>query len=517
MNKLSQLKHWLLNKRAFSTAWFAKGPQAKPKEDEALTQLPGEVADELLTAVNSLPTPSCEQAVVLDAVVEAISHWKNSSGGAHGSIVVLAHPVSSVARVLTDCLTEDSSGSLKERLKEMPLTVKVLDWIERPPDVSEIKTKIKDKLGWQEDDFGDAGDSGYETRAEKDDEARDNSARDDALTMAVIPNLCWCFLRSADGLDGIDYLQEMLLDDRHQFWVIGSGKVGWEYLNSTLKLGAYCGKTVAMPALSAEQLESWLEPVINEFDIRFSNRALHERLHQSESLQNMHFSVETLEEIRTEITQEVSATVQSSIRTIKEEMSGDDETEESDASPKRDYFNRLKDLSEGVSVVALQLFLKSLRYRKAEPMELDHTALEQKADVDKMSPQMRAELKEKIEAPEANADEQAAEGAEEQTEEEAAEGAEPQLIATFPKLPLLPDLDQDDLYMLYSLMLHGDLTIRALAGSLGDSPQVVNNQVQVLLSAEVIEQKNGIVKINPMHYPSLRRELSRNNFIIEVP
>ncbi|MEO0770097.1 MAG: ArsR family transcriptional regulator, partial [Cyanobacteria bacterium J06649_4] len=61
-----------------------------------------------------------------------------------------------------------------------------------------------------------------------------------------------------------------------------------------------------------------------------------------------------------------------------------------------------------------------------------------------------------------------------------------------------------------------DLTIRALAESLGDAPQVVNNQVQVLRNANVIEQKDGVVKTNPVHYPKLRRELAKNNFIIEV-
>ncbi|MEN8447813.1 MAG: ArsR family transcriptional regulator, partial [Cyanobacteria bacterium J06555_13] len=81
----------------------------------------------------------------------------------------------------------------------------------------------------------------------------------------------------------------------------------------------------------------------------------------------------------------------------------------------------------------------------------------------------------------------------------------------------LPDLSQSDLYLLYSLMLHGDLTIKSLANSLGDAPQVVTNQVQMLRSADVIEQKDSVIKTNPVHYPNLRRELAKNNFIIEVP
>ena len=73
------------------------------------------------------------------------------------------------------------------------------------------------------------------------------------------------------------------------------------------------------------------------------------------------------------------------------------------------------------------------------------------------------------------------------------------------------------MYLLYSLLLHSDMTIDALAKSLGDSPQIVNNQVQVLRNAGVIEQRENIIKINPEHYPELRRKLARNNFIIEIP
>lgn len=150
---------------------------------------------------------------------------------------------------------------------------------------------------------------------------------------------------------------------------------------------------------------------------------------------------------------------------------------ETETSPQRDYFDRLANIADGVSVVALQLFIKSLRYRKVTPQRPEDSPSEQK--------------KQKL--------------------------SSHQLVATVPKLPPLPELSQSDLYLLYSLMLHGDLTIRTLAKSLGDAPQIVNNQVQMLRNADIIEQKDGVIKANPVHYPKLRRELSNNNFIIEVP
>ena len=477
VNKLSQLKKWLLERRFFSASWFAKDAQAKVAE-EVLAQLPKETLDALLSAVNDLPTPPCEQEAVRAAVSDAIARWRKSPGRSTASIVVLVRPVSSVARILSDGLT-NKSGALAETLQDQSLKVSLLDWVERPADVQDIKEKIQRKLGWQEEDFPAEEELGYKSRAEKDRSsagAEDSRAEnnDDAnalvneqpsaaqsLTLAVIPNLGWCFLRSADGLDGIDYLQELLLDDRRQFWVIGSGEVGWEYLHSTLKIGAYCGETMRMPKLSGKELQSWLAPIIDQFNIQFTNRALHHRLKESGSLLQQDLSFETLDQLRENVSREVSTTLQSSVDAIKEDLLGKDEQATED-SPERDYFNRLAHLAEGVSIVALQLFIQSLRDRQ---------------DSDELPPQ---------------------------------------LITTAPKLPLLPDLDQGDLYLLYSLMLHGDLTVKALAKSLGDSPQIVNNQVQVLRSSQVIEQKDGVVKINPVHYPNLRRELARNNFIIEM-
>ena len=570
MSKLSRLKQWLLERRYFSTSWFDKGPQAKPKEEEALTQLPNDVSDSLLAAINDLPTPACEQDAVLEAVNEAIARWQKNPQRSTASVVVLAHPVSSVARILSDCLTDPASdsldNSLQSKLGNTSLRVKLLDWVERPTDVQEIKEKIREKLGWGEDDFPAEGGSGYETRAEKDADNRQSAqegseattASDNkSLTLAVIPNLDWCFLRSADGLDGIDYLQELLLDDHHQFWIIGSGKVGWEYLHSTLKLGAYCGEAVTMPGLSGEQLQSWLQPVVEQFDIRFRNRAFHQRLQDSKELFPQDVSLEGLDELRTKVSKEVSSTVQSSLRSIKEEIQGENEQTDKDESPQRNYFDRLADISEGVSIVALQLFIQSLRYRKVDAAELEAKSREksirtekenkQQANLDSESSELRDHQESKrqesknqesesqesknqesksqeSESQESKNQESESQESEKQeserqnSEDQNSENQEskPQLIATFPKSPTLPDLDQGELYLLYSLMLHGDLTVRALARSLGDPPQVVNNQLQVLRSGQVVEQKDGIVKINPVHYPNLRKELLRNNFIIKV-
>ena len=173
--------------------------------------------------------------------------------------------------------------------------------------------------------------------------------------------------------------------------------------------------------------------------------------------------------------------MQKTFESAKEQvLPGEEETQVTRA--KQDYFKRLADVSQGISTVALQLFITSLRLLEVTEQGEPVAAL----DDDQEQTQNR-------------------------------ENVERRIVAQAPVLPLLPDLSQNDLYLLYSLMLHGDLKLQALASSLGDSPQTVANQIQMLRNAGVVEQKDGIVKINPVHYPRLRRKLAKNNFIIEVP
>ncbi len=466
-NQIQKFKQWLLEKRSFRVSWFAKDPQHKPAPEEALANLPDEMAHELIEAVNELPTHPHELATVKEAVEEALKAWRHNPHASTNSIVILGDPVSSVSRILADGMGELQSD------QEDKLPVRILSWVERPADANSIKQQVKDKLGLDQE--------------KADEDWKDNSEEaDDNQHLMIIPNLCWCFLRSADGLDGLDYLQELLPHNHNQFWVLGSGIVGWDYLKSTLKFHAYCGDTINLPHLSGEDLQNWLEPIIQQFDIRFPDAALHKRLQNSDSLLDIGIDVDNPIEALSEIGQEVSATIRSSVRAVKEEILDESEKPEED-SPKLDYFDRLSDISDGIGVVALQLFIKSLRYREDKEIE-------------------------KIDTP---ADEDGQIKPAEKSEEDSNDKRH--LLATIPKLPALPDLSQNDMYLLYSLMLHGDMTVIALAQSLGDTPQVVNNQVQMLRSSGLIEQRGKVLKTNPAHYPKLRRELVKNNFVIEAP
>ncbi len=475
-NQITKFKDWLLEKRAFRVKRLAKDSQHEPQPEEALAQMPGELANELIEAVEALPVHPREQKAVLGALDEAISQWRVRPHTSANSMVILSTPVTSVSRILVDTLG-------KQGIYDDLLPVNLLSWVERPPDAKSIEQHLREELGWS-----DAEESEGDSASDRVSQTSDRLEQRDSKNLAVIPSLSWCFLRSGEGLNGVDYLRDTLLEDRSQFWVIGSGIVGWEYLKSTLKFHAYCGETVELPKLTGKELQSWLKPIVEQFDIHFSDAALHKRLKHPDSLLAIDISADKPIEAISEISQEMSATVRSSVRAVKDEFTPEDNSEEANESPEQDYFERLADISDGVSVVAAQLFIKSLRCQE------------------------RGELTRKADEP-VEVEKQA----EEATPEKDNREGDRQLVAGTPKIPPLPELDQNDLYLIYSLMLHGDLTIQALAESLGDAPQVVNNQVQTLRKAGVIEQKGKVIKANPVHYPKLRRELAKNNFIIEVP
>lgn len=475
-NRLSHFRKRLLEQRYFRVAWFAKDPQVQSASEDSLSELPDDIVHGLVAATDKLAIHPSEKEAVLDALNEAIAQWQERPSVANNSMVVLGHSVSAISRILTNSLNQLNIQDQDLR------PINILDWTERPSEMQNIQSQIEQKLSR--------------------DEGNQSSGADELIpqNLAVIPNLSWCFLRSAEGLDGVDYLRDSLLGDRTQFWVIGSGRVGWEYLKSTLKFHAYCGNTVFLPGLSGEALQGWLEPIVEQFKVRFNDASLHKRFQHPDSLKDLDISTDKPVEALSEITQEVSATVQSSLRAVKDEILPK-ETEDEDSSPKRDYFDRLANISEGVSIVALQLFIKSLRYREVKDADDGDAG-------DKDHP---------LKIPQEKLEKDSSSATSKQATESESSSKEHHLVAITPKLPALPELDQSDMYLLYSLMLHGDLTIRALAASLGDAPQIVNNQVQILRNTGIIEQRGEIIKINPIHYPKLQRELSRNNFMIEVP
>ena len=385
-----QFRTWLWETRSFWFSWFTKDEGELQPPEKSLIEIPLELREKLVAAIQNLPINSAEQQAIESALDEALENWLAHPENADNSIIFLSSPVSSVSRILTESLGYWS--------QKQAVSLKILPWNSRPQAPEEIEAKLRQHLG--------------------------SESKNPKSEIVIIPNLNWCFLRCVEGLDGIDYLQNLFLKNRSRFWIIASGQVAWQYLKSVCSLQAYCPQTITLSKLDGEELQTWLEPIVKDLEITFASPNLDAQLFDE------------------------------------------------DQSHQKQYFNKLADISEGVSTVAVQVFLNSIAYQPPDAQE-------------------------------------------ELEEQEKTESASGKLEAQTPKLPSLPPLEQQDYYLLFSLLLHGDIiTSSTLAKSLGDEQHKVQDRVQILRRKGIIEQRNQVLKINPIYYPKLKRELAKNNFIV---
>jgi hypothetical protein len=159
--------------------------------------------------------------------------------------------------------------------------------------------------------------------------------------------------------------------------------------------------------------------------------------------------------------------------------SEDSEDEAWDSKAERKYFERLAKVSLGTRPTVAQLWLNSLRQQAPEEQQ---------------------------ETPEAHI---------------SAESASQSIILARVDLPKLPQLTKADRYLLFSLGLHGSMTLNQLALSLGDRITLVaagegqvQAQVQVLQRAGLIQNQQGWLSIAPIHYPRLEGNLEDNQFLV---
>jgi len=81
-------------------------------------------------------------------------------------------------------------------------------------------------------------------------------------------------------------------------------------------------------------------------------------------------------------------------------------------------------------------------------------------------------------------------------------------------LPSLMTLDGMDRYLLYALLIHGEMTRAHLALSLGEAERKIRSRLQVLRREGILIQRGRRLSVNPAYYPKLFTELKNNNFLI---
>ena len=391
-DSIVKFRKWLADRRNFLFSRYTRDKAEEQEPERSLIELPELIRQQLVEAVEELPSNPADTKAVSEAIERVFSTWRDNPTNTNNSIVVLSSPITAVSRILLETL-EDWTAE-----KQLPLNL--LSLKARPYAIETITSKLEHEL---------------KSKTESDD--------DEQLEIVVVPNLGWCFLRSLDGLSGIDYLQSLLCSgSKNRFWIIGAGEVGWEYINSVCAIESYCGEVFTLPAIEHEELESWLNPIFDKLEITFDEP-----------------------------------------RIDKQIIDGHRDNRKS-------YFKHLADISKGVATVAVQAFLRSISYDE----------LEDKGEIEGI----------KVEP-------------------------EQSLIAQTPRLPNMPDLEPADQYILYSLLMHGDLTITALAESLGDLESMVQARIQLLRHEGIVEQRDSVLKINPIYYPKIKSQLAANNFIIK--
>jgi hypothetical protein len=282
---LKQIKTWLTNKRRRLFSWYNQNSQETEAPERSLVELPPDIRKQLVEAIDNLPTNPTDRETIISKLDETFDRWRDDIDHADNSVVVLSSPVTAVSRILSEAL-DDWAKTKQIPIRLLPFTI-------RPIDIDTIKSKLEHYLEPQP--------------------TSNNCSESQNLEIVVIPNLSWCFLRSYEGLEGIEYLQSLFCDDtNHRFWIIGMGWVGWEYLNLIFDLQANCGEIVTLPEIAAAELQAWLEPIVQDLEITF------------------------------------------------EEPNIDKQLLDRDKDNKTHYFERLSSISNGVSSIAAQVFLQSI-------------------------------------------------------------------------------------------------------------------------------------------------------------
>ena len=382
-NILQQFKTWIFESRSFIFSWYTKDSDRTQEPAKSLVELPPSIRKELVAATNKLPDNPIDTEAIRNSIDEAFERWRDRPRSAENSIAIVANPVMVVSRLIIDTIEEWSVGKEVE--------IEILPWNNRPIEPDSIQPKLQHYL-----------------------ERKSNEITQGHTEVVVIPYLSWCFLRSMDGLDGIDYLQKMLLHDSDRFWVIGTGQITWDYLNSITDIEADCGCVVSLPKLDGNNLQQWLQPIITQLEITFADPRL-----ESQILDR-------------------------------------------DKDAESIYFEDLASVSRGVSVIALNAFLASISY---EPPDEDE--------------------------------------------------AQGSIEAQSPELPNLPSLESMHHYILYFISLHGDITLSALAHSIGDRESRIRKCIRFLRESGLVEENDEILKVNPIYYPKIKQELLDNNFVIK--
>ena len=297
--RLQSFWHWL-------ETWFS---QAQKTDSEDQPQRPPAAVTALINQkLQTLPPPAGQITAIQTLAQEAISTWQDQRD-AENSLVILSSPVEPIEAMIKTALKDWQLDPDRSITWNWPFAE---DY--RCRDALAVPSLLHNRLD--------------PTKAEADDMPTDGDAEmsedpaddlENRQTVIVIPALEFNFLRCIQGWEGIEYLQNLITQDRSRFWILGCNTWGWTFLDRVCRVGAYLEQVKPLPPLTGEDLQTWMHAIAKDI-----------------------------------VTPET--------------------TEDADAPPvfgSGSYWNALAGLSSGISTTSTQLWTRSLRTPKdmAEQLE----------------------------------------------------------------------------------------------------------------------------------------------------
>ncbi len=227
------------------SSWFFQAKEATQNNNtDELCELPQSLITKLETEVEGLPCPTVYRTTVQNAIASGVKNWQQNLHGSN-SLAILGSPVEPIDKIIDAALQNWQTEDLQ--------VIRILPWLNRPYDSSEITTAIKSAVYPYYPELADNNGDILEQRED---------SLDKRLTVFVIQDLSQCFLRCINGWKSIEFFNNTVIYDKSYFWVIGCNYWSWNFLDHVCQISAYFEETQHLPTLDSEAIQEWLNPVV---------------------------------------------------------------------------------------------------------------------------------------------------------------------------------------------------------------------------------------------------------------
>ncbi len=222
-------------------SWFSQAKSAN--SDETLVAPPSDIIDQLNRAIQQQCISTTFRTTIRDTATSAIEQWQQDFN-APNSLVVVASPAEPIAKILTESWLSEEWQGLQ--------TVTLLPGAKRPIQIAEIVPQLQAEIEKL-------------PHAPANLEHSSEDLLSDALkvrqTVVVVPCITQYFLRHIHGWDGIELLQDQVVQDKSRFWLLGCNSWAWPFLDCVCHISAYLEQQHSLIALDGDDLQSWLKPI----------------------------------------------------------------------------------------------------------------------------------------------------------------------------------------------------------------------------------------------------------------